>query len=628
MTTSTILTPAFGTPTATAIGYTVQITNYSASYTWAGTATASGSVAISNTGLVTVTGVAAGTSSTATITTARTGYTGGSSTVTGTSFSTAAPGAPTIGTATLGNGSATVTFTAPTPNGGSTITSYTATSSPGGFTGTLSGAGSGTITVSGLTNGTAYTFTVTATNANGTSSASAASNSVIPRTVPGAPTSFAATAGNNQVALTWAAPSSNGGSAITGYTVTSSPSVTAPASCTNTVNLSCTFTGLTNGTAYTFGIRAINAAGNSTSAQVTATPGKAAQTITFNSLNNRTLGTGTYSISASSNSSLTVALTSATTDVCTISSGTITLVSAGTCTINANQTGDDNYLAATQVQRSFTVATALTITTPSGSSLEGNHNSAYSLTISASGGAGSNSFAVTGSLPTGVTLSGGVISGTPSTAGNYSLTVTVTDANSATATTSSFTIAIAKGTSTVSLTIPSFTYTGSPQGPDSVTKTGSTGSVTYAYAGRDGTSYASSSTKPTAVGTYTVTATVAADDNYASVSTSGDFVILQAVVPPTIGTQPMAAARTIGQSVTFTVAATASDSGTLSYQWQKGGVDISGATSASYTLTPASTSDAGDFRVIVTNTKNSTTATSTSNGRDKQSSQFREKQRC
>jgi uncharacterized repeat protein (TIGR02543 family) len=550
MTTSTILTPAFGTPTSTATGYTVQITNYSASYTWAGTATASGSVAISNTGLVTVTGVAAGTSSTATITTARDGYTGGSSNVTGASFSTAAPGAPTIGTATLGNGSATVTFTAPTPNGGSTITSYTATSNPGGFTGTLPGAGSGTITVSGLTNGTAYTFTVTATNANGTSSASAASNSVIPRTVPGAPTSFAATAGNNQVALTWAAPSSNGGSAITGYTVTSSPSVTAPASCTNTANLSCTFTGLTNGTAYTFTIRAINAAGNGTTVTVTATPGKAAQTITFNSLNDRTLGTGTYPISASSNSSLTVALTSATTDVCTVSSGTITLVSAGTCTINADQAGDDNYLAATQVQQSFTVATALTITTPSGSSLEGNHNSAYSLTISASGGAGSNSFAVTGSLPTGVTLSGGVISGTPSTAGNFSLTVTVTDANGATATTSSFTIAIAKGASTVALSIPSFTFTGSPQGPDSVTKTGSTGSVTYAYVGRDGTSYASSSTKPTNVGTYTVTATVAADDNYASVSASGNFAITAAALTAPAS---LAAATVTGVASAITV---------------------------------------------------------------------------
>ena len=87
------------------------------------------------------------------------------------------PGAPTIGTATAGDASASVTFTAPTNNGGSAITSYTVTSSPGGITGT---GASSPITVSGLTNGTAYTFTVTATNATGTGPASAASNSVTP----------------------------------------------------------------------------------------------------------------------------------------------------------------------------------------------------------------------------------------------------------------------------------------------------------------------------------------------------------------------------------------------------------------------------------------------------------------
>ncbi|MEI6679534.1 MAG: FISUMP domain-containing protein [Mariniphaga sp.] len=90
------------------------------------------------------------------------------------------PDAPTIGTATAGNAQATVDFTASTSNGGFTITSYTATSTPGSKTGTLSQAGSGTITVPGLTNGTAYTFTVVATTVSGTGPASATSNSVTP----------------------------------------------------------------------------------------------------------------------------------------------------------------------------------------------------------------------------------------------------------------------------------------------------------------------------------------------------------------------------------------------------------------------------------------------------------------
>lgn len=96
-----------------------------------------------------------------------------------------APSAPTIGTATAGNGSASVTFTAPSFSK-LPVTSYTVTASPGGATGT---GASSPVTVSGLTNGTSYTFTVTASTSNSTSTSSASSNSVSPvAPVPG--TSF------------------------------------------------------------------------------------------------------------------------------------------------------------------------------------------------------------------------------------------------------------------------------------------------------------------------------------------------------------------------------------------------------------------------------------------------------
>jgi len=78
----TALNPTFGTPSSTTNGFNVQITNFDAAFTYAGTATAGGSVSINSTGLVAVTGVAIGASSTATITTIRSGYNSGSSQVT------------------------------------------------------------------------------------------------------------------------------------------------------------------------------------------------------------------------------------------------------------------------------------------------------------------------------------------------------------------------------------------------------------------------------------------------------------------------------------------------------------------------------------------------------------------
>jgi hypothetical protein len=88
-----------------------------------------------------------------------------------------APSAPTIGTAVKGNTTASVVFTAPASVGGAPISSYLVLSSPGAIN--ASGASS-PITVTGLTNGTAYTFRVTALNSYGPSPASAASNSVTP----------------------------------------------------------------------------------------------------------------------------------------------------------------------------------------------------------------------------------------------------------------------------------------------------------------------------------------------------------------------------------------------------------------------------------------------------------------
>jgi hypothetical protein len=87
------------------------------------------------------------------------------------------PGAPTIGAVTGGNAQVIVAFTAPTDTGGSAITSYQVVSSPESVVAT---GASSPITVTGLTNGTAYTFRVAAINSYGAGTFSASSASATP----------------------------------------------------------------------------------------------------------------------------------------------------------------------------------------------------------------------------------------------------------------------------------------------------------------------------------------------------------------------------------------------------------------------------------------------------------------
>jgi hypothetical protein len=119
----------------------------------------------------------------------------------------------------------------------------------------------------------------------------------------------------------------------------------------------------------------------------------------------------------------------------------------------------------------------------------------------------------------------------PTGAGSYTATATVaqtTNYNEATSAATPFTIS--KATPTVVPTVGSYTYTGSPQGPNAVT-TASTGNVTYNYAGSSGTVYPATATPPTNAGSYTVTAIVAADANYISASSTATSFVIKKAIP-------------------------------------------------------------------------------------------------
>ncbi len=110
--------------------------------------------------------------------------------------------------------------------------------------------------ITGLTNGTTYYFIVKAVNSVGDSDASN-EVSAKPVSVPAAPTNVTAAAGDGQATITFQAPSDNGGSVITSYEVIASPGNSIKTGTASPI----TFTGLSNGTVYTFTVKAINEAG-------------------------------------------------------------------------------------------------------------------------------------------------------------------------------------------------------------------------------------------------------------------------------------------------------------------------------------------------------------------------------
>ena len=185
------------------------------------------------------------------------------------------PAAPGVINGTVGDQSVQLGWSAPSDNGGSPITGYKVFQSPGGAQVCSNvivppaAAPSTNCTVSGLTNGSNYTFTVKATNVVGDSNASSPSATFTPRAAPTQPLNVVGAAGDQSITVSWDRPANDGGSAITSYTVNQAGAgqvcTVVPAAPAAEPVTSCVVSGLTNGTNYAFTVRAVNSAGTSQS---------------------------------------------------------------------------------------------------------------------------------------------------------------------------------------------------------------------------------------------------------------------------------------------------------------------------------------------------------------------------
>jgi uncharacterized repeat protein (TIGR02543 family) len=250
-----------------------------------------------------------------------------------TAYFAAVPGAPTVSSASAGDKSATVTFSAPTTDGGSPITGYTVTSHPEGGTDSSAGTMATSHSITGLVNGTAYTFSVTASNIVGESAPSQPSGSLTPaaaatvtlsdltQSYTGTPLTPKAATNPPGLALSWSnATQSNAGS----YQVTAT--IIDPA-----------FKGSASGT---FTIAKAN--------QTISVTQPAPVSVVYH---------GSFTVSATASSSLPVSIT--TSGPCSGGgSGSVTTTmtgATGTCMVAYQQAGDQNNGAAPP-QTSSTVA--------------------------------------------------------------------------------------------------------------------------------------------------------------------------------------------------------------------------------------------------------------------------------
>ena len=304
-----------------------------------------------------------------------------------------------------------------------------------------------------------------------------------------------------------------------------------------------------NGHSYQVQLEYSNAAGGCTNAFD-------GQFINFGALGDRTFGDAPLSLSADANVTSGLPISFTASGPCTVSGAQVTLTGAGTCNITANQDGNKSsggfYDAATSVTQSFSIAQGIPAFTFDLSALGAKtyDDGPFSLASYASkpgDDTGAITFATgSGSVGCTVTADGTVaITGVATGADQCIIEASLAaDTNYLAAGPISQSFNIAQATTTVTVTCPSPDpiYTGSQITGCTATATGAGGlnqSLTVTYVGRNGTSYAASTTPPTNAGDYTASASFSGDANHGASSNSVNFSInLPDSTPPTTTIAP------------------------------------------------------------------------------------------
>jgi hypothetical protein len=307
---------------------------------------------------------------------------------------------------------------------------------------------------------------------------------------------------------------------------------------------------------------------------------KASQTVTFTSTAPAAaaFNGATYTVTATATSGLAVtfAIDAASSSVCSIAGSTVSFTGVGTCTINANQAGNTNWNAATQVQQTFAVAKAsqtvtFTSTAPAAAAFNG---ATYTVTATATSGL-AVSFAIDAASSSVCSIAGSTVSFT----GVGTCTINANQAgnaswNAAPQAQQSFAVAKASQTVTFTSTAPAAaTFSGATY---TVTATASSGlPVTFTIdpIASGVCAIAGSTVSFTGVGTCVINANQAGNGNWnAAPQAQQTFAVAKASQTVTFTSTAPAAAVVNG--ATYTVTATASSGLTATFSIAAGSSGI------------------------------------------------------